>query len=100
MALRYDQREFLRGIRMIWALAIVTVLALAVAFTTHSPALLAFGLFLGIAGLLTFAVILIDRHMRASSRPEHMTPGELDALKATLRKGPPPPPQLPPSQDH
>lgn len=90
----------LHGTRMIWALAIVTVLALVVAFTTHSPGLILFSLIIGLAGVITFAVIFIDRHMRANSRPEHMTKGELDALKATLRKGAPPPAQLPPSQEH
>ncbi|HET7932124.1 MAG TPA: hypothetical protein VFL63_12155 [Rhodanobacteraceae bacterium] len=85
---------------MIWALAIVTLLALVVAFTTHSPGLVAFGIFIGLVGVITLAVIFIDRHMRASSRPEHMTQGELDALKATLPKGTPAAPRLPPSQDH
>lgn len=90
----------LHGTRMIWGLVIVTLLALVVAFTTHSPGLVAFGLFIGLVGVVTLALVFIDRHMRASSRPEHMTQGELDALKATLRKPVPPPAQLPPTQDH
>jgi O-antigen/teichoic acid export membrane protein len=84
---------------MIWALAFVTLLALVVAFTTHSPGLVAFGLFIGLIGVVTVGVIFIDRHMRANSRPEHMSKGELEALKATLRKNAPPTAQLPPSQD-
>jgi energy-converting hydrogenase Eha subunit H len=89
----------LHGTRMIWLLAFVTALALVVAFTTHSPGLVAFGLFIALIGVIALALIFIDRHMRASSRPEHMTKGELEALKATLHKGTLAAAQLPPSED-
>lgn len=82
---------------MIWGLAIVTVLALAVAFTTHSAGLMGFCLFVGLACGAALALIFIDRHVRASSRPEHMTERELEALRATMRKRPETPRHLPPS---
>lgn len=82
---------------MIWGLVIITLLALVVVFTTHSPGLLALALVVALGGATALALLFIDRHVRASSRPEHMTPGELAALKATLRKGAPP--RLPPTHE-
>lgn len=85
---------------MIWGLAIVTVLAFAVAFTTHSAGLMGFCLIVGFACGIALALILIDRHVRASSRPEHMTERELAALRATMHKRADTPKTLPPSQPH
>lgn len=85
---------------MIWGLAIVTVLAFAVAFTTHSAGLMGFCLFVGFACGVATALIFIDRHVRASSRPEHMTARELAALRSTMRKRADTSRTLPPSQPH
>ncbi|MGH8146980.1 MAG: hypothetical protein ACREPY_11665 [Rhodanobacteraceae bacterium] len=82
---------------MIWGLAIVTVLAFVVAFTTHSPGLMGFCLFVGFVCGIVGTLVFIDRHLRASSRPEHMTERELDALRKTVRNGAEPPRSLPPS---
>jgi hypothetical protein len=71
---------------MVWGLIVVTVLAFALAVTTHSPGLMGLGLAVGFIGAITAAVMFVDRHMRASSRPEHMTPGQLDALRSTFQK--------------
>lgn len=71
---------------MIWGLAVVTLLAFALAITTRSPGLMGLGLAVGLIGALVGAVLFIDRHVRASSRPEHMTPGELDALRSTFQR--------------
>ncbi|HEU0277472.1 MAG TPA: hypothetical protein VFQ95_06620 [Rhodanobacteraceae bacterium] len=71
---------------MIWGLVVVALLAFALAVTTHSPGLMGLGLAVGFLSALAAAVLFIDRHVRASSRPEHMTPGELDALRSTLQK--------------
>lgn len=82
---------------MIWSLAIITVLAFAGAFTTHSPGLMGLCLLIGFACGIAAALVFIDRHMRASSRPEHMTERELDALRKTVGKHGEPPKSLPPS---
>lgn len=71
---------------MVWALAIVAVIAFAMAFTTRSVGFLAVCLFVGFVCAIAAALIFIDRHVRASSRPEHMTPRELEALRAMMRK--------------
>lgn len=71
---------------MIWGLAAVAVLAFMLAFVSHSPGWMAFGLAVGLVCAIVAAVMFIDRHLRASSRPEHMTQGEIDALRSTIRK--------------
>jgi hypothetical protein len=43
------------------------------------------------------ALVFIDRHLRASSRPEHMTDREIAALRDTVRKQEDPQRRLPPS---
>jgi predicted MFS family arabinose efflux permease len=81
---------------MVWTLAIIALLALVMAFTTQSPGLMGFCLFVGFACGIVLAVRFIDRHVRASARAEHMTAGELEALRTTLRKRSDPRAQLPP----
>lgn len=71
---------------MIWGLAVVTLLAFALAISTRSPGLMGLGLAVGSIGAIVTAVLFIDRHVRANSRPEHMTSGELNALRSTLQK--------------
>lgn len=83
--------------RMLWGLAIVAVLALVMAFRSHSPGQLGLFLAIGLGCAIGAALGFIDRHVRASGRPEHMTQRELEALRATLRKPTDTPPQLPPS---
>lgn len=71
---------------MVWGFAIVAVLAFMLAFVSHSPGWLGFGIVVGLVCAIAAAVIFIDRHLRASSRPEHMTQREIDALRSTVRK--------------
>jgi len=83
---------------MRWILTAAAVLGLLIAIATHSPGWLAFGIFIGLTCGVGAALAFIDVHIQASSRSEYMTPGELDAIKATLK---PPPsgdsgPGLPP----
>lgn len=81
---------------MIWSLLAIAIAAFVFAFTRHTPGWLAVGLAVGVLATLAAALLLIDRHVRASGRPEHMTQRELDALKATLHT-PAKTPQLPPT---
>jgi hypothetical protein len=83
---------------MVWGLMIVMVLALLVGFTTHSPGLMGLCLAVALLSGIAAALVFIDRHVRASSRPEHMTERELEALRSTLRKPADTQQQLPPSQ--
>lgn len=82
---------------MIWGLAIAAVLAFVLAFASHSAGWMGFGIVVGLACGIAAALAFIDRHVRASSRPEHMTEREIEALRGTVRKRPDPPRQLPPS---
>lgn len=84
---------------MIWALATVSLAAFLLAFTSHSPGWMGLGIAVGLGCGIAAALVLIDRHLRASSRPEHMTERELEALRSTLRK-PAPRPELPPGPRH
>jgi hypothetical protein len=85
--------------RMRWILTISAVLGFLIALAAHSPGWLAFGVFIGLICGLGAALAFIDLQIQGSSRSEYMTPGELDALKASLK---PPPsggnsgPSLPP----
>ncbi|MGH8111932.1 MAG: hypothetical protein ACREPL_08380 [Rhodanobacteraceae bacterium] len=81
---------------MVWGLALVSLVAFLMAFASHSPGWMGLGIFVGFATGIAAALIFIDRHMRASSRPEHMTPREVEALRDSVRK-PADPPRLPPS---
>jgi hypothetical protein len=85
-----------RGTFMIWGLAGVAVLAFLLAFASHSPGWMGFGIAVGFLCGLAAALLFIDRHMRASSRPEHMTQREIDALRSTMRKPEDAKRQLPP----
>lgn len=86
---------------MVWGLILVSLLAFLLAFTSHSPGWMGLGIFVGFVAAIGAALVFIDRHMRASSRPEHMTDNEVAALRGTVNK-----PadettrQLPPSDPH
>lgn len=84
---------------MVWGLALLAVVAFALAITSHSPGWMGLGIFIGLVAGIAAALVFIERHVRASSRPEHMTAGEIEALRKTVKKPAPPVPQLPPSQD-
>lgn len=74
---------------MRWILTAATVLGLLIAVAAHSPGWLAFGVFVGLTCGLGAALAFIDLQIQASSRSEYMSPGELDAIKATLKPSPP-----------
>lgn len=81
---------------MIWGLAIVSVLAFLLAFTSHSPGWMGLGVAMDFLCGVAAALVFIDRHVRASSRPEHMTDREISALRNTVRKPEEPQRKLPP----
>jgi hypothetical protein len=70
---------------MRWGLAAAAVLGVLVAAFSRSPGWVAFGVLVGLVCAIGAALAFIDLQIRATSRPEHMTQGELDALKATLK---------------
>lgn len=86
---------------MIWGLALVSLAAFLLAFASHSPGWMGLGIFIGFVSGIAAALVFIERHVRASSRPEHMTEREIQALRGTVRKQgddstrklPPAPPQ-------
>jgi hypothetical protein len=84
---------------MIWGLALVSLAAFLLAFASHSPGWMLFGILVGFCCGIAAALVFIDRHLRASSRPEYMSERELEALRSTLHKPGEPPRQLPPSQE-
>lgn len=84
---------------MVWGLALVSLAAFAMAFASHSPGWMGLGIFIGFIAGIAAALVFIDRHVRASARPEHMTPREVQALCDSMRK-PTDPPQLPPTHPH
>lgn len=71
---------------MNWGLTIVSLLAFALAFTSHSPGWMGLGVAVGFLCGIAAALVFIDRHLRASSRPEHMTEREISALRDTVSK--------------
>ena len=71
---------------MIWGLALISLVAFLLAFTSHSPGWMGLGIFIGFIGGVAAALLFIERHVRASSRPEHMTEREIQALRGTVRK--------------
>lgn len=84
---------------MLWGLVLLTVVAFALAFTSHSPGWMGLGIFVGFIAGIGAALMFIERHVRASGRPEHMTDREVTALRSTVQKPVEPARQLPPSQD-
>jgi hypothetical protein len=80
---------------MRWTLVVIALLGILIAVVARSPGWVAFGVIVGLVCAIGAALAFIDLQIRASSRPEHMTQGELDALKATLK---PPADRLPPPQ--
>ncbi|MGH8163301.1 MAG: hypothetical protein ACREP1_03080 [Rhodanobacteraceae bacterium] len=74
----------------------IALLGFALAFASHSAGWVAFGAIVGLACGIGAALAFVDVQIRASSRPEHMTPGQLDALKTTLRPPPSTNDRLPP----
>jgi hypothetical protein len=86
---------------MIWGLALVSLVALLLAFASHSPGWMGLGIFIGFVSGIAAALLFIERHVRASSRPEHMTEREIQALRGTIRKkGDDATRQLPPGSPH
>ena len=85
---------------MVWGLVLLALVAFMLAFTSHSPGWMGFGIFVGFVAAIAAALVFIERHVRASSRPEHMTDREIQALRNTVRKPGEPPRQLPPSDPH
>jgi len=82
---------------MFWGLALLALVAFLLAFISHSPGWMGLCLFIGFISAIAAALVFIERHVRASSRPEHMTDREIQALRNTVRKPGEPPRQLPPS---
>jgi len=82
---------------MFWGLALIALVAFLLAFISHSPGWMGLCLFIGFISAIAAARVFIERHVRASSRPEHMTDREIQALRNTVRKPGEPPRQLPPS---
>ena len=82
---------------MVWGLALVALIAFMLAFISHSPGWMGLGIFIGFVAAIGAALVFIDRHVRASSRPEHMTDREIQALRSTVKKPGETPPRLPPS---
>ncbi len=70
---------------MPWGLSVAAVVGILIAVFARSPGWVAFGVIVGLVSAIGAALAFIDVQIRASSRPEHMTQGELDALKATLK---------------
>ena len=86
---------------MIWGLALVSLVAFLLAFASHSPGWMGLGIFIGFVSGIAAALLFIERHVRASSRPEHMTEREIQALRGTIRKkGDNSTRQLPPGSPH
>ena len=84
---------------MVWVLVLVSLIAFVSGFASHSPGWMGFGICVGLAAAIAAALLLIERHVRASGRPEHMTEREVEALRGTLKKPGEPPRQLPPVRD-
>lgn len=74
---------------MRWILTAAAVFGFLIAIAAHSPGWLAFGVFLCLGCGITAALAFIDVQIQSTSRSEYITPGELDALKASLKPSPP-----------
>lgn len=70
---------------MRWILTAAAVLGFLMAIAAHSPGWLALGAFLCLGCGVAAALAFIDGRIQATSRSEYMTPGELDALKASMK---------------
>jgi len=81
---------------MRWILTAAALLGLLIAMGTHSPGWLAFGILLALVCGIGAAFAFIDVQIQASSRSEYMSPGEIEALKATLKPQQPDQGRLPP----
>ncbi|MEO6967685.1 MAG: hypothetical protein ABI132_04405 [Rhodanobacteraceae bacterium] len=81
---------------MRWKLIAVALLGFAITFASHSPGLVALGVIVGLICGIGAALAFVDAQIRASSRPEHMTQAQIDALKTTLRLPPSTLDRLPP----
>jgi xanthine/uracil permease len=86
-----------RGLTMVLGLALISLLAFLLAFASHSPGWMGLGILLGFICGIAAALVFIDRHLRASSRPEHMSEGEVAAVRNAMRRAGDAPKQLPPS---
>ena len=82
---------------MRWSLIVVALLGFLLALLAHSPGLVALGVAACLIGGIGAALVFIDQRINESSRSEYMTPGELDALKTTLK---PTATRLPPPESH
>jgi hypothetical protein len=85
---------------MVWGLALLALIAFMLAFISHSAGWMGVCLLIGFVSAIAAALVFIDRHVRANSRPEHMTDREIEALRSTMRKPGEAPRQLPPSDPH
>ncbi|HET6907436.1 MAG TPA: hypothetical protein VFH52_10850 [Rhodanobacteraceae bacterium] len=74
---------------MRWILTAASALGLLIAIAARSPGLLGFGVLLALVCGLGAAFAFIEVQIQASSRAEYMSPGELDALKATVKASSP-----------
>lgn len=74
---------------MRWILTATAILGFLIAIATHSPGWLAVGVFLGLTCGIGAALAFIDLQIQATSRSEYMSPGELEALKATMKPSAP-----------
>lgn len=86
------------GQHMVWGLALVALLAFILAFASHSAGWMGLGIVVGFLAGIGAALVFIERHVRASSRPEHMTDREVEALRIAMKKSGNTAGQLPPSE--
>ncbi|HEX7324789.1 MAG TPA: hypothetical protein VF292_05500 [Rhodanobacteraceae bacterium] len=71
---------------MVWGLALIALASFLLAFASHSPGWMAVGILVGFVCGVSAALLFIDRHIRASARPEHMSPGEVSAVRGAVQK--------------
>jgi len=74
---------------MRWILTAATVFGFMIAIAARSPGWMAFGVVLALVCGIGAALAFIDLQIRASSRSEYMSQGELDAVKASLKPAAP-----------
>ncbi|HXS73868.1 MAG TPA: hypothetical protein VN725_07460 [Rhodanobacteraceae bacterium] len=84
---------------MRWILTALTLLGFLIAFAAHSTGAVAFGVTLTFICGIGAALAFVDVQIQSSARSEYMTPGELEALKTTLKPQASDTPRLP-SQQH